>query len=327
MNETQRNHYSFVNQPDIVVVSAADDNTNTNQGNYTRFQVINSAPILEAKACALVRATIPLGKQQLPDYCCVFYYHRIPAAGSRSASTVKAIRFLPFGRVVASATNYAINRYISSYSDLVSLLNQAAANDDTTTNPLFVANDVSFTLTANKQITMTGLIATYTYAPAAYDDPYVAAAIAATPITFPGSAADKNNNVTLVATQTLNMRCGFSQPYRYTDAVPSLTAVASGTAIPADAFPNLVYTNTIRLYSNLAGSAGMTSDGSKNLLAVLPVNAPPLGVLQYESPHFAFLTKLPDTIYSITLEMRDDFNQPFYLPDNNVAAVELQFKY
>ena len=120
----------------------------------------------------------------------MFYYHRIPAAGSRSASTVKAIRFLPFGRVVTGATNYAVNRYISSYSDLVSLLNQAAANDDTTTNPLFTANDVSFTLTANKQITMTGLIATYTYAPAAYDDPYVAAAIAATPITFPGSAAD-----------------------------------------------------------------------------------------------------------------------------------------
>lgn len=327
MDARQRNHYSFVNQPDIVVVSSADDSTNTNQGFYNKFTVINGAPIIEAKSCAIVRASIPMGKQQLPDYACVFFYHRIPAAGARSASTVKAIRFLPFGRVVSSATNYAVNRYIASYSDLVSLLNQAASNDDTTTNPLFVANDVSFTLTANKQITMTGLTSTYTYAPAAYDDPYVTAALAATPITYPGSAADKNTNPTYVAKQCLNMRCGFSQPYRYTDLVPSLTAVASGTAIPADAFPNLVYTNTVRLYSNLSGSAGMASDGSKNLLAVLPVNAPALGVLQYEAPHFAYLTKLPDTIYSITIEMRDDFNQPFSLPDNNPAAVELIFLY
>ena len=301
----------------------ADDVTNNTHGFYNRFTVTYPAPILEAKQCAIVRATIPMGKQQLPDYCCVFWYYQLSSStDARTSTKLKAIRFLPFGRIVTG--NYAVNRYISSYTDLVALLNQAAANDDTTTNPNFVSGDVSFSLTTSKQITMTGNTAGKFYVPAAYDDPNIAAASA---MTFPGSAADKNNNPTYVAGQTLNLRCGFSQPSKYNDQVPSLTVVASGVAIPADAFPNLVYTNTVRLYSNLSGSAGLSSDGSRNLLGVVPVNAPALGVLQYESPHFAYLTKLPDTIYSITIEMRDDVNQPYSLPDNNIAAVELSLQY
>lgn len=321
MNAAARNHYSFANQPDIVAVSDVDDNTNTTKGSYSSFTVTYPTPIIEPKSCALVHASIPMAKQQIPEYCCVFWYYKAPD-NERAAKNLKAIRFLPFGRLVNTAL--AVNRYITSYADFVSLLNMAANSDDST-NPAFAGvGDVTFALNG-KQIVMTGADSTLNYCPAAYDDPNIP--VVAATLSLPGVPADINNYRVYVPNQTLNLRVGFSQPNKYVDIVPSLAWAPGGQPIFPDSFPNLVYTSTVRLYSNLASSAGLNSNGARNLVAVVPVNAPALGVVQYEPPKFTYLKKVPDTIYSITVEMYDDQNQPFSLPDNAATVIQLVFTY
>ena len=64
-----------------------------------------------------------------------------------------------------------------------------------------------------------------------------------------------------------------------------------------------------------------------NLLGVIPVNAPPLGVAQYTALTPNMMSKVVDTIYEISVEMRDDANQPFALPDSAQVNIELAFVY
>lgn len=324
---------SYVNQPDLVCLSSEDDSTQVTTGQFYQFNNTFNTPLLNAKKVALVRCSIPMAKVQIPDYCLYFWYYRLDDMDSTlSEENLHCIRFLPFGTQLPSGntTNYAINKYISSYSDFIALLNQAAINDDTTSNPYFISNDITFSLTAGKQITVTGTSNNYFYVPAAYDDPLISYVLQNTNFTVPGKPFDVGRNVLNVKNQCLNLRVGFSQPYKFYNQVPSLTPVPGGTngnVIVADSFPNLVYTNNIRLYSNLSGSAGVNSDGTKNFLGLVPVSTPPLGVNQYDTYQLVYLTKLPDTIYSIQIEMRDDQNQPFSLPDNAVVSVELMFNY
>ena len=322
---------SFVNQPDVVALSSEDDTAQVTTGQFSQFNNTFQTPIIEAKRVALVRCSIPMAKVQIPDYCLFFWYYKLNDFDSPLGDdTLHCIRLLPFGTQLpyGNTINYAINKYIASYSDFVALLNQAAANDDTTNNPCWIPDDISFSLTAGKQIAMTGADNGYHYVPAAYDDPLIAYVIQHYTFSNPGQPFDVGSVVSYVKNQCLNLRVGYSQPYKFCSKVPSLTPVpGSSSSILTDSFPNLVYTNNVRLYSNIAGAAGMSSDGSKNFLALVPVSAPPLGVTQYDTYQLVYLNKLPDTVYSIQIEMRDDMNQPYTLPDNAVVSIELMFNY
>jgi hypothetical protein len=102
----------------------------------------------------------------------------------------------------------------------------------------------------------------------------------------------------------------------------------AGGNIYADTFPNLNYTTAIYFYSNIVGNSGFGSVNKKNLLAVVPVNVPLGGVLSYDghsAPSYA--TKVASEIYSVDIEMRDDANMPFYLPDSANVNVELSILY
>ena len=89
----------------------------------------------------------------------------------------------------------------------------------------------------------------------------------------------------------------------------------------------MVYTQAVYLYSNIVAGVSLGSGGQHNLLAVVPVNAPQLGVIQYTALTVNMMTKLVDTIYEITVNMRDDANQPFVLPDNAQVNLELAMVY
>ena len=104
-------------------------------------------------------------------------------------------------------------------------------------------------------------------------------------------------------------------------------AFANTVTVPVDSFPNLVYTNTISIYLSFLSGASLTSNNRHNLLAVVPVQAQPLAVNNYISATSNLLTRLSQTISNITVEMVDDANQPFLLPDSAVTTIELSFSY
>lgn len=335
-----------VNNPERVFLNSSDDKRNTTDFGFSQFGCIFDTPILGAKKTMMLRATVPNAQVNIPDYQLVFWYYNLPTATTVPQQIhLQAIRLYPstYQAPAALGTAFTKNRYISDPADFVTLLNQAAAvgGDNVTYNPYWNDADVSFAYNATtKQITFTGLTAGRFYAPAGWNDPIVNAAIASGAIVMPSTA---NIAVTypqpLVQNWTLNLRVGyamsgtsFGPQVLQVNQIPSYAdlthvAYANTVAVPVDSFPNLVYSQCIYLYSNIVAGVSLGSGAQHNLLAVIPSNAPQLGVIQYTALTVNMMSKLVDTIYEIIVNMRDDANQPFTLPDSAQVNLELAMVY
>lgn len=333
-----------VNNPERVFLNSSDDPRTTSNQGFNIFTCTYDTPILGAKKTMMLRASIPNAVINIPNYMLVFWYWSLPTATTvPTIANLRAVRLYPSDyQPPAAFTAFTKNRFFSDPADFVTQLNTAAAagGDNVTYNPYWVAGDVTFAYNATtKQITFTGNTAGRFYAPVGWNDPIIST----------GAANIEMPNYNGVGTSdqpqygvgwTLNLRVGYamsgnsfgsqynaaaSPNVRYAD----LTNVAypNGTAVPADSFPNLVYSQCVYLYSNIVAGVSLGSSGQHNLLAVIPVNAPTLGVIQYTALTVNMLSKITDTIYEITVEMRDDANQPFVLPDNAQCNIELAFTY
>ena len=345
---------SRVNQPMRVFISSNDDPTQQSIAGFTGFAATFDTPILDAKRCQLLRATIPNAAQNLPNYQLCFFYHRSTTQYfTPSDTTLCCVRLYPTGWTGYSTT-WTANRYISGGQDFVNLLNTAAASggDGLAANPYFVANDVVFSWNGTtNQISVTGQTSSYYYAIAGYNDPFVQAVQQGLGAKVNAGQTGGVYMTTLTNGQyvlqpyvlgyTLNLRVGFAMsgrtafPTNYPTQANANTlyanatnlTTAQGTAIPADTFPNLVYTGSVYLYSNIILGASLGSGKQHNLLAVIPVSGAQLSITNYVAATLTWLCKTPDTLYNITIDMRDDANQPYLLPDSAVVNVEMAFHY
>ena len=339
---------SAVNCPERLALSSEDDVVNANQAQYSSFQINLQTPVLDPKRCQLIRATIPNVQLQLPDWggLCFFYWALATATTVPTIANLRCVRLYPSYYMPPSTfSTFTRNRYINDPSDFVTLLNQAAgvAGDLGTYNPYWVVSDVTFAWdNTKKQITFVGNTASTFYAPVGYNDAILATVLrgtAASLITMPNAA-----NGATITTQpqvdqyTLNLRVGYAmsgtsrgiQSFAVGQAAyADLTNVAYANAVtvPVDSFPNLVYTNTISIYLSFLSGASLTSNNRHNLLAVVPVQAGSLAVNNYISATSNLLTRLSQTINNITVEMVDDANQPYLLPDSATTTIELSFSY
>lgn len=336
---------SRVNQPERLLIRSDDDVTNANQSGFSQFQVNLPTPVLDPKRCQIIRTTIPNIQLQIPDYQCVFWYHALATATTApSANTLRAVRLFPSYYQAPAGLAYTPtkNRYITDPNDLVTLLNVAASagGDAVAANPYWVSGQVTFAYNATtKQITMTGNTAATFFTPAGWNDPYVLAAIAGQTIVCP-----RYNNAALsfaqplVAGYTLNLRTGYAMsgnsPGRQSFAGANNlyanivnVAFANTVAVPADSFPDLVYTNSVALYVSFLTSSSLTSNNRHNLLCVVPVQTISLGVNNYIAATSNLLTKLSQTINNIIVDMRDSADQPYILPDSCQVDLEVSFSY
>lgn len=340
---------SRVNQPERVFLNSSDDNTNSNTFGFSSFRCTFDTPILGAKRCQMLRATIPNCLVNIPDYQLMFWYYNLPTATTVPTDAhLKCIRLYPSWAVPAAAygSNYVKNRAVSSPTDLVSLLNTAAgtSGDSLTYNPYWSGNsaqDVSFAYsTSTLQITMTGLTVGRFYAVAGWNDPLVIAANsglgAQGTITLP--LPTYNVQQPYATGYTLNLRCGYAMSgtviddlndvagnTRYANLTNRTSAKDAG--IPPDSFPNLVYTQCIYLYSNIVAGSSLGSGKQHDLLTVMSNNAAPLGIASFVSATVTWLTKIPSDIYQIEIRMFDDANQALVLPDNAQVNLEFAFHY
>lgn len=337
---------SRVNCPERVFLNSSDDPRTNSDIGFSQFQCTYDTPILGAKKTMMLRASIPNAQISIPDYGLIFFYHRLTSATQApSLSTLYAVRLYPsYYQPPTGFTAYTKNRFFADPADFVTVLNTAASagGDSATYNTLWVAGDVQFAYNATtRQITMTGQTASRWYTPAGWNDPFVESWLAANAITMPNYNNIANTtNQPYLANYYLNLRVGyamsgqaFGTPGNIATAANPLyanltnTAYPNGTGIPPDSFPNLVYSQCIYLYSNIVAGVSLGSNKQHNLLAVVPVNAPPLGIVQYTALTVNMLSKIVDTIYEISVEMRDDANQPFTLPDSAQVNIELAFVY
>lgn len=334
-----------LNQPDRISVDSFMDTTTSTNGQFNTF--VNHAPntaVVGCKKVQFLRCSIPYIQTSLPNYQLVFYYYKLPTATTiPAANYLKAVRLYPSDYVPPSGfTAYTLNGFFQTPQEFVDVLNGAASagGDNVTYNTLWTADDVTFFYDTNtNSIQFEGTAAGSFYCNAGYNDPIVAASQASTAITT-------YNNDTTTSTQpqvrgyTLNLRCGFamdgvnrprgSGTNFVANSCANLTgrSYAGGVEIYADSYPDLNYTGCIYLYSNIVANSGFGSVNKKNLLAVVPVNVPLGSIISYEG-HSApcYALKVASEIYSVDIEMRDDANQPFLLPDSANVNVELNLIY
>lgn len=336
---------SRVNCPERVFLNSSDDPRTTNNQGFNVFTCTYDTPILGAKKTMMLRASIPNAQINIPNYMLQFWYWSLPSATTvPTIANLRCVRLYPsdYQAPAALGTAYTLNRFFSDPADFVTQLNTAAAagGDNVTYNPYWVAGDITFAYNATtKRITFTGNTAGRFYAPVGWNDPIIATGAAN--ITMPNfNGVGTTPQPAYGAGWTLNLRVGYAMSgnsfgsqynlgtntnVRYADLTN--TAYANGTAVPVDSYPNLVYSQCVYLYSNIVAGVSLGSNNQHNLLAVIPVNAPQLGVIQYSALTVNMLSKMVDTIYEISVEMRDDANQPFVLPDSAQVNLELAFVY
>jgi len=417
--------HSFLNQPDRISLNSDDDPNTKADGDFARFTIQYSTPVLQPRQMALLRATIPFVSLQVSDYqLCFFYYGGLSTATTTpTADKLRCIRLFP-RQWQLGATAGTNMRWCNTPADLVTLLNTSAgtSGDNTTNNPYWVVNDVTFSYsTTTNQITFNGngSAGSGYYCNAGYADPNVQTIINGSSnfssgltvntttgtnvtfgvttnntlwllvgssitisgfgtagyngtftvtavtsntftvantttgasaggtgywsvplITMPNTGGSGTTRQPLVANQTLNSVLGYSYsgqflpPQSFNASANQLCANIGGislvktASVPVDSFPNLVATQCLYIYSTVFGASGNTSTGQKNLLAVIPVNATNLQVINYipQTPFFTS-TKLSQQVYSFDVEIRDDNNQLFYLPDSANVNLEIGIKY
>jgi hypothetical protein len=336
---------SRVNQPERVTIRSDDDDTNASNQFFYQFSVNLPTPVLEPYSADIIRATIPNAQINIPDYQLTFWYYKLDSETQTPTSTqLKCVRIFPsWWKNPDSFTTYTINRYYLDPSDFVSALNNATSNDDVTYNPYWVNGDITFSYdSTTKKISFSGNDAGKFYAPAGWNDPNVRTALQTNTITLPMYKGDGSVATTTVQPYavgyTMNLRCGFSlsgtsrgvNSYSNGNSLlanPQNWPEGDGTPIVGDSYPNLVYTSCIYVYTNILNGSSSTSNNRQNLLAVVPVNSAPLGITNYVSAMLTRQTTISNTIQNITIEMRDDADQPYNLPDNAQVNVEIYFDY
>ena len=95
----------------------------------------------------------------------------------------------------------------------------------------------------------------------------------------------------------------------------------------ADSFCNLVYSSLISIYTTIVGASSSDSARNTNLLAIVPLNCANLGVAFTNQFIDNPLTKISGDIFSIFIELRDEFDEPYYLSNNAVCSLMLKAKY
>lgn len=334
-----------VNQPDRLSIDSFMDTQTQTNGEYYTF--VNHAPntaLVGATKIHLLRCSIPNIVQPLPDYQLVFYYYKLPNASTiPAAQYLHAVRLYPNDYVPpAGFTDFTLNTFFQTATDLVALLNAAASTggDSITYNTIWDADDVEFTFdTSTDRIFFDGKTAGAYYCSAGYNDPIVQASQASNTITTNNFDGTQSRQPYALG-YTLNLRCGYSMDGvnipkgSGTNLLSVKCANLTGTSfqqfdyVPSDTYPDLVYTSNVYLYSNIVGNSGYGSVNKKNLLAVIPINVPPGGIAQYDGHSApAYATKVASEIYSVDVEMRDDANQPFYLPDSANVNLEISILY
>lgn len=349
-----------LNRPDKVSLDAFSDpqlETQNLNGVYNRFTNQLKTPILNAKGIQLLNANFVNSVLQLNDngMLMFFYYANATLAGLTSnIANLFCVRLHPANFVpYAGYTAFTKNKYWNSVTELVAALNVAAATggDSVTFNPLFRPDTISFSYdTTTRKITFTqapGAGINVYMCPAAADDPNVLNALRGT--TTPTNRIRMNafNSSNTYATATLqpyvenvsmNARLGFAMSYlarglwwNATSQIGCATSTGNPTfnsSIEADANPILLGSQNCSFYLSVVSGSGMDFTGRKNLIQTIPIEVAPLNINSYtassvEKP----AVSVPTDIYEISVEMLDDYGNPFIQPPNYNVNLALAVYY
>lgn len=113
---------------------------------------------------------------------------------------------------------------------------------------------------------------------------------------------------------------------------PLLTEIGDGTAsvsltYTAESYANLVYSSVISIYADIVKASSVDTQGTTRLLALTSMNCGNLGIAFWSNYLENPLLKVQGDIYAVYIEFRDEFNEPFVLPNSAVATLTFKLNY
>lgn len=109
--------------------------------------------------------------------------------------------------------------------------------------------------------------------------------------------------------------------------IPNNSPFTSTTYI-AEAYCNLVYSSIINIYSNLTSGASFdTQTVMRNLLGMIPINCGQLGITFQNTYIDNLMTKINSDIYTLTIELRNEIDEPYYITNNGIATFVIKLTY
>lgn len=95
----------------------------------------------------------------------------------------------------------------------------------------------------------------------------------------------------------------------------------------ADSYANLVYSSVISIYANVVGASSLDTQKASSLLAITSMNCGNLGVAFWSNYVENPLVKVNGDLYTIQIEFRDEFGEPYPLSNNAVATLTFKVGY
>jgi hypothetical protein len=95
----------------------------------------------------------------------------------------------------------------------------------------------------------------------------------------------------------------------------------------ADSYANLVYSSVISIYADVVKASSVDTQANTRLLALTSMNCANLGIAFWANYLENPLLKVQGDIYSVFIEFRDEFGEPFVLSNNAVATLTFKLNY
>ena len=264
------------------------------------------------------------------------------------ASSIQSFNLVPMrggNNTTQTDENYGYSKIFQDYDDLVTELNRAA------NYAVPPANNVQFSVDQiTSRLIFAGQTSQYYYMPLGFNDPNLPQVIEP-----PVSGTFTTNPSGYVSqTGSLQQRLGFTWDGVFPPTVPFSTSILSGTTIwdwtlgtlsynPImneggtalnlifNAYPNLVYSPTVSIYTNIVfGSTVESSETNTNtngLLQVVPVNTNQLGISFFQSTFNRPLRKVAEIVDNIQIVLLTDRGLPYWIPNGTNVSIELGFSY
>ena len=95
----------------------------------------------------------------------------------------------------------------------------------------------------------------------------------------------------------------------------------------ADSYANLVYSSVISIYADVVKASSVDTQANTRLLALTSMNCGNLGIAFWANYLENPLLKVQGNVYSIFIEFKDEFGEPFVLSNNAVATLTFKLNY
>jgi hypothetical protein len=142
------------------------------------------------------------------------------------------------------------------------------------------------------------------------------------------TALDTQTSTSTGTTDLLNRFRPVPQYYRrYTVGVGVQPYATTSSSYTADGYANLVYTSVVAIYTTIVYGSTLDSQRNTNLIGVASMNAGNLGVSFFDNKINGPLRVKGADIYNISIELRDEMNEPYPVTNNGICTFTLKLTY